>query len=153
MDEPHAPRGWWFCVTWNPVKQNTVIWMWHRTFLNTWQLYGHATWRFSEVQTYWSISTSLRNDLSMKGFHLFMSSVISCFANSQQYLLTVLLASLHTVGCICKDIPWYEPWNQFEMQNFKTKQHSMIKKTNFIKTIEQPILLLSFNCLSLATIG
>lgn len=66
----------------------------------------------------------------MKGFHLFMFSVISCFPNSQQYLLTVLLVSLNTVGCICNDIHGYEPWNQLKMQYFKTKQHSMKKKTN-----------------------
>ena len=129
-DEPHAARGWWFCVIWNSVKLNAVLGTWHTTFLNTWQLYGHATWWFSEAQTYWSISTPLRNDLSMKGFHLFLSSVISHFPNSQQYLLTVLLVSLHTVGCICNEIHGYEPWNQFEMQNFKTKQHRMKKKTN-----------------------
>lgn len=91
-----------------------------------------------------------------------MGSSYLCFqplAVSQthkQYLLAVLLASSHILELpyndICNDIKKYEAWNQFRTQNFKTKQHSMKKNQisiYLIKTMEHPILLLSFNYLSM----
>lgn len=70
----------------------------------------------------------------MKGFHLLMSSHISCSPNSRQCRLALLLVSF----CISEEPPmtiavmiFMDMNHGINSLNFQTKQHSMKKKTNF----------------------